>query len=189
MASLARNIRTCCKCQLFIRNSIQRITPSVSATSCISVRKYSADPLPSSAERAKNGYPPHIVNIVDSISSLTLLEVSQLNQLLKTTLNIQDAPMMPMGGMVAQAAVEEEEEAGPPVEEQTEFNVKITEFDAATKVKLIKEVKAVMPDMNLVAAKKFIESLPQMVRENIPKEEADALKAQLEAVGAKIVIE
>jgi len=138
-------------------------------------------------------YPEHIVKLVDTIAAMTLLEVNSLNQLLKAKLNISDAAMMPMGGMVSggspAAVVEEEVEEEVAVVEQTEFNVKMTSYDTTKKVKLVKEIKNVMTDFNLVMAKKFVEAGPQVVREKISKEEAEVLKAQLEAAGATVEIE
>ena len=90
--------------------------------------------------------------------------------------------------MAAAAPVEEEEEAVA-VEVQTEFTVKLLQFDAAKKVKLIKEIKTIMTDMNLVQAKKFVEDVPNLVKEKLSKEDADKLKVQLEAVGATVEIE
>ena len=64
-------------------------------------------------------YPDKIVSIVDGISKLTLLEVSDLNELLKARLKITDAPVMMAGnfagGPAAAPVVEEEEEAAPAV--------------------------------------------------------------------------
>ena len=53
---------------------------------------------------------------------------------------------------------------------------------------VIKAVKANMPDFNLVAAKKFIEALPKVIRKDVSKEEAEKVKAALEAEGATIVM-
>merc|ERR1712188_191002 len=174
---------TCCRCSL---------KEPLTTRSCVFVnhqlRQYSAEPEPLPAPGGDKQYPEHIVSIVDQISKMTLLEVSSLNELLKAKLNIQDAPMMPMGGMAAPAAAVEEEEEAVVEEVQTEFTVKLVAFDDKAKVKLIKEIKSVMADFNLVQAKKFVEGVPQLVKEDIPKEEADQLKAQLEAVGATVEI-
>nr|XP_033500092.1 39S ribosomal protein L12, mitochondrial [Epinephelus lanceolatus] len=140
---------------------------------------------------APKQYSPKIQQLVNDIASLTLLEVSDLNELLKKTLNIQDVGMMPMGAMasaVPAAAAGEEEEA-PVKKEKTQFTVKLTELKAADKVKLIKEVKNCIQGLNLVQAKKLVESLPQEIRANASKEEAEKLKAALEAAGGTVVLE
>lgn len=136
-------------------------------------------------------YPEHIKSIVDQIAGLTLVEVADLNQLLKERLNIQDAPVMAMeSGPVASApAVQEEEEESEKPREKTSFTVKLVKFDEAQKVKLIKEIKSLNTGMNLVQAKKFVESLPQMVKADVGKDEAGKLKEQLETVGGICEIE
>ncbi|CAB3987215.1 39S ribosomal L12, mitochondrial [Paramuricea clavata] len=134
-------------------------------------------------------YPEHIVNIVNQISQLTLVETAELNELLKAKLKIPDAPMMAMGAMPMAQATEQSEAAEEEKEEQTEFTVKLTAFDAGGKVKLIKEIKSIIEGMNLVQAKKFVESVPQVLKENISKEDADKLKTLLEAVGGTVEIE
>lgn len=136
-------------------------------------------------------YSPKIQQLVTDIASLTLLEVSDLNELLKKTLNIQDVGMMPMGAMASSAvpAAAADEEEAPVKKEQTHFTVKLTELKAAEKVKLIKEVKNCIQGLNLVQSKKLVESLPQEIRANVSKEEAEKLKAALEAAGGTVVLE
>lgn len=143
-------------------------------------------------------YPPKIQQLVEEIAKLNLIEVSDLNELLRKKLNIKDvamnfAPSMNAGagggGTAAAAPKEEEAEAEAPKAVKTSFKLKLVKYDEAKKVALIKEVKALGDNMNLVQAKKFIESVPQVFRDNISKEEADKLKAQLEKVGATMVIE
>lgn len=114
-----------------------------------------------------------------------------MNALLKERLNISDAPVMMAGGPAAPApaaAAEEEEDAGP-VQVQTSFTIKLTGFDAAKKVALIKELKSQVEDMNLVQAKKFVESAPAVIKSDIGKDEAEKLKSVLEAAGATCTIE
>merc|ERR1711962_1056382 len=130
-------------------------------------------------------YSEKITRIVEDISSLNLLEVADLNSLLKSKLNISDAPVM----MAAAAApVEEEEEQAPQVI-QTSFTVKLNKFDAAKKVAIIKEIKNLVEGMNLVQAKKFVESAPAVVKSDIAKDEAEKIQAALQAVGGECVVE
>lgn len=84
------------------------------------------------------------------------------------------------GGAAAEAPAEEKPK------EKTIFTLKLEKFDAAAKAKVIREVKAIMPNMNLVEAKKFVESVPQTLKENVPKEEAEKLQKTLEALGATV---
>merc|ERR1711971_1073266 len=91
-------------------------------------------PLPT---KEKQVYSEKITRIVEDISGLNLLEVADLNSLLKSKLNISDAPVMMAGAAApapaAAAPVEEEEEAAPQVI-QTSFTVKLNKFDASKKV-------------------------------------------------------
>ena len=89
--------------------------------------------------------------------------------------------------MIYFLAEDEEEQA--PKKVQTAFKVKMLKFDDKQKVALIKEVKNLFEGMNLVQAKKFVESVPTIVKEDISKEEAEKLKETLTKIGAIIEIE
>lgn len=127
---------------------------------------------------------PKLQSLVSEIAQLNLLEVSELSALLKKTLNLPDAPVVAYGGggPVAAAAAEEEEVV--PVKVQTSFTIKLISFNDAQKVALIKECKNLLEGMNLVAAKKFVESAPAIIKEDISKDDAEALKTAFEKVGA-----
>ncbi|XP_013203049.1 39S ribosomal protein L12, mitochondrial [Microtus ochrogaster] len=148
-------------------------------------------------DNAPKEYPPKIQQLVQDIASLTLLEISDLNELLKKTLKIQDVGLMPMGGMMpgavpaAAAAAPEVAEAEdiPKQKERTHFTVRLTEAKPVDKVKLIKEIKNYVQGINLVQAKKLVESLPQEIKANVAKAEAEKIKAALEAVGGTVVLE
>merc|ERR1711936_295154 len=147
-------------------------------------------PLPNADPTAKKTYPEKISTIVDQISKLNLLEVADLNELLKKRLNISDAPvMMASGTPAATAPVEEEVEEVAPVAVQTSFTLKLNSFAADKKVALIKEIKANVEGMNLVQAKKFVESAPAIVKADLSKDEAEKLKTTLEAAGATCKID
>jgi len=136
-------------------------------------------------------YSSKIQGIVTEITKLNLIEVADLNELLRKTLNIKDVPMF-SGVPAAQAApAKKEEPEEPPVQVATKssFKLKLLKYDDTKKVMLIKEVKALGVNMNLVQAKKFIEAVPQVFRDNIGKDEAEKLKAQLEKCGAVCEIE
>ncbi|XP_020043695.1 large ribosomal subunit protein bL12m [Castor canadensis] len=146
-------------------------------------------------DNAPKEYPPKIQQLVQDIAGLTLLEISDLNELLKKTLKIQDVSLMPMGGMVpgavpdAAAPEVAEEEDLPKQKERTHFTVRLTEAKPVDKVKLIKEIKNYIQGINLVQAKKLVESLPQEIKANVAKAEAEKIKAALEAVGGTVVLE
>ncbi|CAH1645316.1 unnamed protein product [Spodoptera littoralis] len=132
---------------------------------------------------------PKIDKIVSEITNLNLLEVSELSQVLKKRLNLPDAPVMPMGGFVAAAPAARDEEEAAPKAVKTSFTVKLTKFDDKQKVALIKEVKGLLEGYNLVQAKKFVESVPTVVKADVSKDEAEKLKEALSKVGGVIEIE
>lgn len=98
--------------------------------------------------------------------------------------------MAPAAGAAgaAGAAPAEEEEAAPPAAEKTLFNLKLESFDAAAKPKVIKEVKNML-GLSLVDSKKFVESVPKVMKESVPKEEAEKIVETLKGLGAKVVME
>ncbi|KAG0169050.1 hypothetical protein DFQ28_007722 [Apophysomyces sp. BC1034] len=163
-----------------------RQSARVSAAVPMYVRRYTTEqPLPTPGTNAT--VDPKIANIVDQIEQLTLLQTSELVAQLKSRLNIQDIAMpvaMPAAGSAAPAAAAEEEKPA----EKTEFNVKIEKVDAAAKAKVIREVKN-LAGLNLVEAKKFVEGVPKVLKESVPKEDAEKLKKALEALGATVVLE
>ncbi|WRT69189.1 ribosomal protein L7/L12 [Kwoniella shivajii] len=142
------------------------------------------------AESSSSAAPvsPKIAPIVDQISGLTLLEVSELVTALKTKLNITEIalPAASSAPAASAASADSAEPAEEKPKEKTIFTVKLEKFDATAKAKIIREVKAIMPNMNLVEAKKFVESVPQTIKENLPKEDAEKLKKTLEALGATV---
>lgn len=153
-----------------------------------STKLYSGEPLSvPKSDASQEIFSDKIEKLVTDISRLTLLEVSELSTALKQRLNLPDAPVMPVAGVVAPKAEDEEEAA--PKTVQTSFTVKLMSFDEKQKVALIKECKNLLEGMNLVQAKKFVESCPTVVKGDIGKDEAEKLKEALSKVGAEIVIE
>lgn len=132
---------------------------------------------------------PKITAIVDQISQLNLLETSSLVSELKTRLNIPDISFPAAGGAAAAAPAAAAEETAPePVEEKTIFNIKLESYDPKSKPKVIKEIKTLL-GLSLVDAKKIVDAAPKMVKESVPKEDADKIKKVLEDLGAKIALE
>lgn len=140
-------------------------------------------------------YSPKIQTLVDEISKLNLIEVSDLNELLRKRLNIKDVPMAvgfasgAAAPPAAKKAAEEDKADDTPKAVKSSFNVKLVKFDDTKKVALIKEIKGLVENMNLVQAKKFVESAPQILKKDVTKDDAEKLKATLEKVGATIEIE
>ncbi|KAK9883044.1 hypothetical protein WA026_001252 [Henosepilachna vigintioctopunctata] len=138
-------------------------------------------PPPSSMEKPASD---KIEKLFTDISRLNLIEVSELSDLLKKRLNLSDISAVPM---VAAASPAEEEDVAP-VKVKSSFTVKLMKFDDKQKVALIKEMKTLMEGMNLVQAKKFVESAPAVVRTDISKEDAEKLKETIEKAGGVVEI-
>ncbi len=115
--------------------------------------------------------------IVEEIKALSLLEVKELTDALKETFGVEAIAMgAPAAGAGAAAAE---------VEEKTEFDVVLTEFDASSKIKVIKAVREIT-GQGLAEAKATVEGVPATLKEAASKEDAEAIKAKLEEVGAKV---
>lgn len=95
---------------------------------------------------------------------------------------------MPAGGAAPAAAPVEEDEPAPAPQEKTLFNVKLDAIDAASKPKVIKEIKGLL-GLSLVDSKKFVEGVPKMMKESAPKEDAEKIVETLKGVGATAVME
>ncbi|KAI6221437.1 Mitochondrial Ribosomal Protein, Large [Aphelenchoides fujianensis] len=145
-----------------------------------------ADGPSSSIPSAERSISPQIEELVNRIAGLSLLEVADLNYALKKKLNIPDQPLFAAAAAVAPAAAPSAAEAAPEedVPKKTSFAVKLTKFDETKKIALIKEIRSAIAGLNLVQAKKFVESAPVEVKADLGKNEADELKAVLEKVGA-----
>ena len=119
--------------------------------------------------------------IVDELSALTVLEAAELSKLLEEKWGVSAAAPVAVaaapaaGGAGAAAA-----------EEKTEFTVELTDA-GAQKIGVIKEVRAIT-GLGLKEAKDLVEGAPKPVKENVAKDEAEKIKKQLEAAGAKVTI-
>jgi len=117
--------------------------------------------------------------LVEKISSLTLQEASELKKALEEKFDVTAAaPIMVAGGIPGAG------DAGAQAEEQTEFTVVLENF-GAQKINVIKAVKNAT-GLGLTEAKALVEGAPKPVKENVSKDEAEKLKADLEGAGAKV---
>jgi len=126
-----------------------------------------------------------IEQLIDEISNMTVLELSELVKALEDKFGVSAsaAPAIAMPGMMPAAAAEE---APAEAEEKTEFDVRLKEF-GAQKIPVIKEVRAIT-GLGLKEAKEKVESAPVVIQEGISKEGAEKTKEQLEALGATVEI-
>ncbi len=122
----------------------------------------------------------NIKEIGDKIVALTLLQAKELADYLKEVYGIEPAA----GGAVMVAAAATEAAV---VEEKTSFNV-ILEAAGDKKIGVIKEVRAIT-SLGLKEAKDLVDGAPKIVKENVSKAEAEALKKQLEDAGATVKID
>jgi|TARA_B100001964_G_C13931601_1_gene464827 large subunit ribosomal protein L7/L12 len=130
------------------------------------------------AEAAQN-WSDDIKAIGDQIVGLSLLQAKELSDYLKEEHGLEAAA----GGAVMMAAPAGDGGAAA-AEEPTEFNVVLTEA-GAKKINVIKEVRAVT-GLGLKEAKALVDGAPSVVKEALPKDEAEALKKKLEEAGAKV---
>ncbi len=114
--------------------------------------------------------------LVDDLSSLTVLEASELSKLLEDKWGVSAAA--PVAVAVAGG------DAGEAVEEKTEFDVILTSF-GEKKINVIKEVRAIT-GLGLKEAKDLVEGAPKPIKEGIAKADAEEIKTKLEGAGASV---
>ena len=123
----------------------------------------------------------NLEQLVDQLSSLSVVEAAQLSKLLEEKWGVSAAaPVAVAAAPAAAAAVAE------PVEEKTEFDV-ILAVIGDKKINVIKEVRAVT-NLGLKEAKDLVEAAPKPVKEGVKKEEAEQIKKKLEEAGATVEI-
>lgn len=116
---------------------------------------------------------------VDEIGNMTVLELADLVKALESKFGISAA--MPVAAAPAAAAAD----AAPVAAEKSEY--KVTLKDAgAEKIKVIKALREIVPNLALSDAKKLTEETPAVVAESVAKADAEKMKKKLEEVGAKV---
>ena len=121
--------------------------------------------------------------LVEDLSTLTVLEASELSKLLEEKWGVSAAAPVAVAAAGGGAAAAPAEAA----EEQTEFTVVLT-AGGDKKINVIKEVRGVRPDLGLKEAKDLVEAAPAAVKENVSKQEAEEIKKKLEEAGASVSI-
>ncbi|KAH1082077.1 hypothetical protein J1N35_021838 [Gossypium stocksii] len=151
-----------------------------------------------SQESTKQAPSKKVSAIVDELSGLTLLEVMDLTEVLRQKLDVKEMPIMAMmmpgmgfggatrgagkGGAAGPGKGEEKKE------EKMVFDVKLEGFDAAAKIKVIKEVRG-FTDLGLKEAKDLVEKAPTLLKKGVTKEEAEKIIQKMKEVGAKVSME
>jgi len=121
--------------------------------------------------------------IIDAIKTMTVLDLADLVKALETEFGVSAAPV---AVAAAPAAASSEQAEAAPEEEKTEFTVTLKSF-GEKKIEVIKAVREVTT-LGLKQAKDLVEAAPQVVKEGVPKEEAETAKQKLEAAGATVEI-
>ena len=116
-----------------------------------------------------------VTAMIEEVKALSVLELSELVHALEEAFGVSAAAAAVAAAPAAGAAA---------VEEKTEFDVVMTDF-GAEKIKVIKEVRGIT-GLGLAEAKALVEGVPAKIKEAVSKEDAEAMKAQLEAVGATV---
>ena len=117
-------------------------------------------------------------DVIDFISNMTVLELSQFVKELEEKFGVSAAAPIAMAAVAAPGAAAE------PVEEKTEFDVVLTGA-GDNKIQVIKEIRT-LTTLGLKEAKDLVDAAPKPVKEGASKEEAEKIKAILEKVGAKV---
>eukprot|EP00593_Proboscia_inermis_P017322 CAMPEP_0171310992 /NCGR_PEP_ID=MMETSP0816-20121228/21204_1 /TAXON_ID=420281 /ORGANISM="Proboscia inermis, Strain CCAP1064/1" /LENGTH=196 /DNA_ID=CAMNT_0011795453 /DNA_START=297 /DNA_END=887 /DNA_ORIENTATION=+ len=131
---------------------------------------------------------PELHKLADRILNLNLLEVHQLTLLFNDHFNFGGNDLSQLvgggggGGGGGESQVVEEV-----VEEKTVFDIKLTGFDKKAKIKIIKEVRSAT-ELGLKEAKEMVEGAPKIIKKDMKKEDAEAFKEKLEALGATVEI-
>ena len=125
----------------------------------------------------------NIDKIVDTLSQLTVLDMSKLKEALEEKWGVKAAAGAPMM-MAAPSGAPGEAEAA---EEATDFQVILDEYPADKKIAVIKIVREVT-GLGLKEAKELVESAPKPVKESAPKAEADEIKKKITETGAKVTL-
>ena len=121
----------------------------------------------------------NISEIVETIKGMTALELKELKDALQEEFGVTAAAPVMMAGAAPAAA-------GEAAEEKTDFDVELTEV-GGEKLKVIKVVREIT-GLGLKEAKEVVDGAPGMIKEGCSKEDAEAIKAKLEEVGAKITL-
>lgn len=116
--------------------------------------------------------------IIEAIEKMTVMELVELKKALEEKFDVTAAAPIMMGAMPSAGPAAEAQE------EQTEFTVMLTGF-GAKKIQVIKVVRE-LTSLGLKEAKDLVEGIPQPIKENVTKEEAEKIKAKLEEQGATV---
>lgn len=151
-------------------------------------RRLPTDYNPDTFDPAEHRSPPteRVWRLVDETTELTLIETAELGYILMRKLGLdqgvmgQGAGMAGMGAMGGSGADE--------MPEKTAFELKLESFDATSKIKVIKEVRA-CTDLGLKESKEVVEKIPSVFKKGVSKDEGEKIIEKMKALGAIVVME
>ncbi|XP_059436674.1 uncharacterized protein LOC132169704 [Corylus avellana] len=134
-----------------------------------------------------------VFRLVDEVSGLSLAEACELGVVMMRKMGMKEPPtvgvMKPgaagVAGIAVKAATSAKEEKKP---EKTVFELKLESYEAAAKIKVIKEVRS-FTDLGLKEAKDLVEKTPSIFKKGVSKEEAEQIIEKMKALGAKVIME
>lgn len=161
----------------------------------IDQRRLPADYDPTTFDPTEHRSPPtdRVFRLVDEIAGLTLVEVAELSSILMKKMGMKEPPivgvMKPgaagLAGMAMKAPTAAKEEKKLV---KTVFELKLESYDAASKIKVIKEIRS-FTDLGLKEAKDLVEKTPTVFKKGVSKEEGEQIIEKMKAVGAKAIME
>ncbi|XP_022726968.1 uncharacterized protein LOC111282931 isoform X2 [Durio zibethinus] len=165
----------------------------------IDQRRIPADYHPSNFDPTEHRTPPteRVWRLVDEISGLTLSETAELGSVITKKRGMTEPPTVGvmkagaaadwsgMATKVTGGAAAAKEEKKP---DKTVFELKLESNEAASKIKIIKEVRS-FTDLGLKQAKDLVEKTPFILKKGVSKEEGELISEKMKAVGAKVVLE
>lgn len=158
----------------------------------IDQRRLPADYDPANFDPTEHRSPPseRVWRLVDEIAGLTLAEATELSIIMMGKMGIQGRPVVAVmkqraggGGGVKAAAPKQEKKP-----EKMAFELKMESYDAASKLKVIKEIRS-FTELGLKEAKDLVEKAPAVLKKGVSKAEAEQIIEKMKAVGAKVVME
>lgn len=162
----------------------------------IDQRKLPADYDPSSFDPTEHRSPPtpRVFRLIDDIANLTLVECAELSGILMKKMSMKEPPIigvMKPGASAAGIAAAGKTHAAAKEEkkpEKTVFELRLDAYDAASKIKIIKEVRS-FTELGLKEAKDLVEKTPAVIKKGVSKEEGEKIVEKMKALGAKVVME
>ncbi|KAL3833808.1 hypothetical protein ACJIZ3_008544 [Penstemon smallii] len=158
----------------------------------IDQRRLPTDYDPATFDPTEHRSPPteRVWKLVDEIAGLTLVETAELSSIMMKKLGMKERPIVGVmkpgaAGVAMKTTAAAKEEKKP---EKTAFELKIESYDAASKLKVIKEIRS-FTDLGLKEAKDLVEKVPAVVKKGVSKEEAEKIIEKMKAVGANVVME